>query len=71
MNILVTGGTGFLGRHIIERSIAQGHNVVGLSHSEAREKEVQLQFPEVSFYSTDISHNKDIVDSIVKKHDID
>jgi len=71
MNILVTGGTGFLGRHIIEKCLNVDHNVISLSHSEAREKEVQLLYPNVSFYSLDISHNKDILDSIVKKHKID
>jgi len=71
MNILITGGTGFLGRHIIQNALDRGHNVVSLSHSEAREKEVHLQFPEIPFYSADISHNKDILDSIVKKHNID
>ena len=71
MNILITGGTGFLGRHIIGKCVDNGHNVVSLSHSEVREKEVQLKYPGVSFYSSDISHNKDIMDSVVKKHDID
>ena len=71
MNILITGGTGFLGRHIISKCIVSGHNVVSLSHSEAREKEVQLKYPDVSFYAADISHNKDIIDSVEKKHNID
>mgnify|MGYP003644864517 FL=1 len=71
MNILITGGTGFLGRHIIEKCIDAGHNIISLSHSEAREKEVQLRYPDVNFYSLDISHNKDILDSIIKKHKIE
>ena len=71
MNILITGGSGFLGRHIIKKCIDKGYNIVSLSHSEKREKEVQLQYPTVEFYSVDISHNKDIIDSIVKKHKID
>lgn len=71
MNILITGGTGFLGRHIIERCLSKGHTVVSLSHSEIREKEAQLKYPDVSFYSVDISHNKAVLDRIVKNHDID
>jgi FlaA1/EpsC-like NDP-sugar epimerase len=71
MNILITGGTGFLGRHIIGKCLDMGHNVTSLSHSEKREKEVHLQYPSVDFYSLDISHNKDILDSVIKKHAID
>ena len=71
MNIVITGGTGFLGGHIIKKCLDRGHNIISLSHSEAREKEAQLQHPNVTFYSLDISHNKDILDHIIKKHDID
>ncbi len=28
MNILVTGGTGFVGRHLVDRLAASGHRVV-------------------------------------------
>ena len=30
MNILVTGGSGFLGSHIIDQLVAEKHNVVSL-----------------------------------------
>ena len=38
MKILVTGGTGFIGRHLIKELIELGHEVVVLSNEDAKEK---------------------------------
>lgn len=38
MHIFVTGATGFLGGHFVERSLAAGHHVSGTYHSESAEK---------------------------------
>ena len=35
MRIFLLGGTGFIGRHILQRLIASGHEVIGLARSEA------------------------------------
>ena len=35
MKLLVTGATGFIGQHLVNRLIEQGHIVLALSRSEA------------------------------------
>jgi len=41
MRVFVTGGSGFIGGHVIEKFVAAGHDVVALARSESSEKVVK------------------------------
>jgi UDP-glucose 4-epimerase len=67
MNILVTGGAGFIGSNVADAYIAAGHNVVILDNLYmGNKKNVN---PKAKFYKTDIRDAK--VKDIVKKENIE
>jgi len=53
MRVLVTGATGFIGRHVVERLLQQGHDVVALSRNRDKAK-VFLWYKHVEFIAHDI-----------------
>src|SRR6056297_2602306 len=67
MNILVTGGAGFIGSHITDELINNGHKVVVLDDLSTGRKE-NLN-PKAIFYKKDINDN-DIVE-IFEKEEIE
>ena len=67
MNILVTGGAGFIGANIVNALIEQNHDVVIIDNLVTGKKE-NLN-PKAKFYNIDI-RNKDI-EKIFKKHNFD
>jgi len=71
MSILITGVTGFLGSRIAKACVAKGLDVVGVAHSEIRDRELTASLPEVKTYCADISHDTDIIDHIIKTHDVE
>ena len=56
MNILVTGGAGFIGTNLIERLLKDGHNVVSLDNYQTGKVENEIDGCEY--------HTVDIRDSI-------
>lgn len=56
MRILITGGTGFLGKHLVRHYIAQGCEVVSFSRSEARHEEQkrEVNSPALKSYIGDV-----------------
>jgi UDP-N-acetylglucosamine 4,6-dehydratase len=71
-NILVTGATGFLGRRMLkELTKINNGAIVGISQSEKRITEVTRQYKNASFYCVDISCDKEQLDHIMKKHNIE
>lgn len=55
MKIAITGGTGFVGRHLAERLVRDGHQVVLLARG-IREDDGDLrQHPSVAFFAADLS----------------
>lgn len=72
MTILITGITGFLGTRIAQACLNRGiFDIVGLAHSEIRDKDFIYTVSGVKTYSVDIANDSDMIDHIIKKHDVD
>lgn len=59
MNILVTGGAGYIGSHICKRLVKEGHSVVvvdNLSNSSKDSLEVLFENPNFTFYEFDVNN---------------
>src|SRR4030067_1944275 len=67
MNILVTGGAGFIGSNIADEYIRLGHNVVIVDNMSTGVKE--FINPKAVFYEIDIRDEK--LSEVFKKHKID
>jgi UDP-glucose 4-epimerase len=59
MNILVTGGAGFIGTNLIERLLEDGHRVVSLDNYSTGKKENEIDNKNVTYFECDI---RDVVD---------
>ena len=66
MNILVTGGAGFIGSHVVDAYINDGHTVIVVDDLSAGFKENVN--PRVEFYKLDIRSEE--LEKIFDKHDI-
>ena len=61
MNILVTGGAGFIGSHLVEHLIQKGHKVTVLDNLCTGKKENLAKVKnKIKFFKEDISKNKDL-----------
>lgn len=67
MNILVTGGAGFIGSHIVDAYISRGHDVVIIDNMSTGVKEYIN--PKAKFYEMDICDEK--VADVFKENKID
>ena len=59
MKVLVTGASGFLGRHIVPQLLARGHSVVAVARNEAKARSLDW-FDNVRFHARDI--HQEIID---------
>jgi UDP-glucose 4-epimerase len=67
MNILVTGGAGFIGSHITDAYISRGHNVIIIDNMSTGVKEYIN--PKAKFYEMDVCDDK--ISKIFKENQID
>ena len=57
---LVTGGSGFLGKKLIERIHSQGGNVITIARDEGKLIQLQQELPYVNIHTGDISDRFDL-----------
>jgi nucleoside-diphosphate-sugar epimerase len=56
MKVMVTGATGFVGRHVVAELLGRGHSVVAVARDEKRAKEMKW-FNSVDFIKCDLHEN--------------
>lgn len=72
MNILVTGAAGFIGFHVAERLLEEGHSVIGLDNindyypTSQKEKNIEdlKQYGNFSFYKHDLKYKVNVSEEI-------
>ena len=72
LNIVVTGGAGFIGSHLIDRLLAEGHNVTNIDNfdpfyddSIKRENiKGHLEFDTYTLHEVEIRH-KEMLDKVI------
>ncbi|EHJ01492.1 dTDP-glucose 4,6-dehydratase [Clostridium sp. DL-VIII] len=72
MNILVTGGAGFIGRWVVKRLLDEGHRVVALDNLSNGQIENIEEFKErdFKFIKGDIKNEADLEETFKEKYDI-
>ena len=69
MNVLVTGGAGFIGTNLIERLLDDGHKVVSLDNYSTGKEENEIDNKNVTYYNVDLRDAVDF-DFFMEKPDI-
>ncbi len=69
MNVLVTGGAGFIGTNLIERLLDDGHKVVSLDNYSTGREENEIDDKNVTYYNVDLRDAVDF-DFFMEKPDI-
>jgi uncharacterized protein YbjT (DUF2867 family) len=60
MKIAITGGTGFVGRHLARRLTSEGHEVVLIARGRDRRDPETLHLPGASFFASDLGSAEEL-----------
>lgn len=70
MKVLVTGGAGFIGSHLVDRLVAENHQVVVIDNlSTGTLKNLEKSISEIEFHDADILA-KELVDKLISHTDV-
>jgi len=61
MRIAITGGTGFVGRHLARDLVARGHEAVLIARGKDRRDESIYRLPGASFFAADLSDPQELI----------
>ncbi|MDP4818579.1 MAG: NAD-dependent epimerase/dehydratase family protein, partial [Flavobacteriales bacterium] len=64
MNVLITGGTGFIGKQLIQLLLKEGHSVTNLSTQRNQERVISEHFQHVYWNPTTKEINKNLLPEI-------
>jgi len=68
LKIAITGISGFVGRHVVEKLVSQGHDVIGISRDIEKVKNF-FWFDKIEYFQADL--HKDYKNTILKIRDVD
>lgn len=64
MKILITGATGFIGKHVCRKIISQGHEVIALSRSDISERNEEAIFNSITWIQSSLALTAENLDRI-------
>ena len=68
MNILITGGSGFIGSHLAERLLKQNHNVTVLARNKNKFSNISYIIDKINFELIDVTNFNDLEKCIISKN---
>ena len=68
MNVLVTGGAGFIGTNLIKRLLDDGHSVISFDNYVTGKKENELGINGVEYIECDVTDNYDVQKHLLNKN---
>lgn len=70
MRIAITGGTGFIGKHLAQRLAVDGHEVVLLARGKERGEEIAGGMPKMTYVPSDLADQRVLAEAFVGCHSV-
>ena len=68
MKILITGGLGFIGSHLVDLLLEEKHKIIILTKSYSKKQNVSHKLKKIKIEKVDITNFKKLSESIEKQH---